>query len=49
MGNQIITRIAETMKNNLREVDIIGRYRGDEFLIVYHDTDVKAAFTQRKG
>jgi diguanylate cyclase (GGDEF)-like protein len=33
-GNLILKSFAEVLKNNLRNVDMVGRYGGDEFLII---------------
>ena len=41
-GDEVIIAIAQLMKNSLREQDIIGRWGGEEFMIVLPDTDVDA-------
>jgi diguanylate cyclase (GGDEF)-like protein len=33
-GDQVLKRIAEIMTNNVRETDFVGRYGGEEFLIL---------------
>lgn len=39
-GDTVIISIAQRMKNSLREQDIIGRWGGEEFMIVLPDTDI---------
>ena len=34
IGDQVIVRIAETLKNSTRESDVLGRIGGEEFLII---------------
>lgn len=40
IGDEVIIGIAQLMKNSLREQDIIGRWGGEEFMIVLPDTDI---------
>ena len=37
-GDDLLKKVAQTLKNNLRETDIVGRYGGDEFLIILPET-----------
>jgi diguanylate cyclase len=38
-GDEVIRRVAETLKKTMRESDIGGRYGGEEFGVVLPDTD----------
>lgn len=38
VGDAILVALSTLIKNNLREVDIIGRYGGEEFLIILPNT-----------
>lgn len=42
-GDAVIREIAERLQNNLRSVDLIYRYGGEEFLVVLPNTDVASA------
>ena len=42
-GDVILRRVAETLRENVRSVDVVGRYGGEEFLLVLPETDVDAA------
>jgi len=37
-GDFVLKRISRTIMSNLRQTDIIGRYGGDEFLIIFPNT-----------
>jgi diguanylate cyclase (GGDEF)-like protein len=44
VGDVVLREAAGIMKNSLREIDIIGRYGGEEFCIVLPDTSKEGAF-----
>lgn len=42
-GDMVLMTVADRMKNCLRDYEFIGRYGGEEFLVVLVDTDYEAA------
>ncbi len=42
-GDTVLKNLAETLKNNIRKTDIIGRYGGDEFLLILPGTSLRGA------
>ncbi len=42
-GDTMLRQVAEILRTNLRTVDTVGRYGGEEFLIILPETDVGAA------
>ncbi len=38
-GDQVLKNVAEALQRSTREVDVAGRYGGDEFVIVLQDTN----------
>jgi diguanylate cyclase (GGDEF)-like protein len=44
-GNEVLQTTVETMKNNLRKVDVLARLGGDEFAILLPETDETGATT----
>ena len=43
VGDQVLQEIAKRCQTNIRNVDILGRYGGEEFVIILTDTDTIAA------
>jgi diguanylate cyclase (GGDEF)-like protein len=43
MGDQLLTHIAQTVMAELRSVDVMGRYGGDEFIILLPQTSPQSA------
>ncbi len=44
IGDKALIQICETLKENIREKDILGRYGGEEFIIVFPNTSSKDAY-----
>ena len=43
VGDQILRDVARTIQRNTREIDLVGRFSGEAFLIVMPNTDVRMA------
>ena len=43
IGDKCLTKVAEVLKNNARMVDTVGRWGGEEFLIICPETDLNGA------
>jgi PleD family two-component response regulator len=43
-GDEVLIKISSVIEETVREVDIAGRYGGEEFLIVIPDTDSSGAY-----
>jgi len=44
VGDVVLKQVADTIKKNVREVDLAGRYGGEEFGVLLIDTDEEGAF-----
>ncbi len=40
-GDQVLIEIAQTLTNNLRKTDFIGRYGGEEFIIICPESNIE--------
>ena len=43
VGDQVLLELARRLKTNLRSIDILGRYGGEEFVIILPETNVECA------
>lgn len=43
-GDLVLEQVAETLKASVRQSDIVGRYGGEEFLILLPETNLEEAF-----
>jgi diguanylate cyclase (GGDEF)-like protein len=43
IGDQVLRNVANLSVNNLRKIDILGRYGGDEFAVLLPESDLDAA------
>jgi len=43
-GDEVLVSFAGLIKNNIRNVDIFGRWGGEEFIIIFPDTTTEQAF-----
>jgi len=42
-GDRVLQRVADILKNNLRQTDLIGRWGGEEFIVAFIDTELDNA------
>ncbi len=42
-GDKVLVDIAEIIKSNIRETDFAGRYGGEEFMVIFPNTDLAEA------
>jgi diguanylate cyclase (GGDEF)-like protein/PAS domain S-box-containing protein len=45
IGDQVLQQIAQRIRKNVRELDVIGRYGGDEFLVLLVESNLDDAIT----
>jgi diguanylate cyclase (GGDEF)-like protein len=45
IGDMVLRSVAQTIKSNIREIDVVARLGGDEFVILMPETDEAAAQT----
>ena len=45
VGDSVLQEIANILKSNIRETDIVGRWGGEEFLIICKETTLEGAYT----
>ncbi|WP_337880733.1 diguanylate cyclase [Rheinheimera sp.] len=45
VGDQVISSLANLLKQQLRKIDIVGRYGGEEYLLILSDCTKEQAFT----
>lgn len=43
IGDQVLLRVSQLLRNRLRRVDHVGRYGGEEFAVVMTNTDIERA------
>lgn len=43
VGDRVLHRVAELLKEHLREVDLIARWGGEEFIVALNNTDIDQA------
>ena len=43
MGDQVLRQLADILRKEIRQTDILARYGGDEFVILMPETDINAA------
>ena len=44
VGDYVLRHISDYLSNRLRRSDVVGRYGGDEFLVLLPDTDLNSAY-----
>jgi len=42
-GDEVLIKVANAIESNLRKTDMVGRYGGEEFLVIFTQTDIKGS------
>ncbi len=42
-GDELLIQLADVLERNVRKVDILGRYAGDEFFVILPETELEAS------
>ncbi len=45
IGDHVLSKVSSTITHELRNVDLVGRYGGEEFLVVLPHTNIKGSLT----
>ena len=48
VGDEVLVGICETVKKSLRDYDLFGRHGGDEFTLLFPETDQVSSPRHRK-
>ena len=43
VGDQVLVAVANLLRQGSREIDVVGRWGGEEFLLICRDTDLTGA------
>jgi two-component system cell cycle response regulator len=44
IGDEVLGRIAKLIRQNIRDTDVVGRYGGDEFLMIFPKTNLSSSW-----
>jgi len=44
VGDEVLRAVADRLRSRLREVDVLGRFGGEEFVILLPETDLISAY-----
>jgi diguanylate cyclase (GGDEF)-like protein len=44
VGDEVLARIATLIRQNIRDTDVVGRYGGDEFLMIFPRTNLSSSW-----
>jgi diguanylate cyclase (GGDEF)-like protein len=42
-GDEVLMKVSNAIESSLRKTDFVGRYGGEEFLVIFTQTDIKGA------